>query len=68
MMLTPNGQMPAPCSSPAATLSRPKSVTNCSAAQDHAADEGVAGGDEGDEAAPEQDFVVAVIHVGGLGG
>jgi len=28
MMLTPKGQMPAPTSSPTATLSRPKSVTN----------------------------------------
>ena len=33
-----------------------------SAAQNHAADEGVAGGDEGDEAAPEKNFVVPVVH------
>jgi hypothetical protein len=32
-------------------------------AQDHAADEGVARGDEGDVAAPEQDLVVPVIHL-----
>src|ERR1043165_79137 len=35
------------------------------AAENHAADEGVARGDEGDEAAPEQDFVVAVGHIVG---
>ena len=29
MMLTPNGQIPAPCNSPTETLSNPKSVTNC---------------------------------------
>ena len=32
------------------------------AAQNHAADERVAGGDEGDETAPEKNFVVPVVH------
>ena len=34
------------------------------AAQDDAADEGVGRGDQGDETAPEQDFVMAIVHDG----
>ncbi|HEY5504336.1 MAG TPA: hypothetical protein VIK28_04190, partial [Sedimentisphaerales bacterium] len=30
--------------------------------QYHAADEGVAGGDQSDETAPEENFVVTVVH------
>jgi hypothetical protein len=33
------------------------------AAKNHATDKGVGSGDEGNEAAPEEDFVVAIVHV-----
>ena len=37
------------------------------AAENHAADERVAGGDEGNKAAPEQDGIVTLVHVVGIG-